>query len=487
MPNPTKLATTLEALGDDFAVFSSTANLPTKAQLTAIEKALGVPLPSEHRALLEAYGALAVVANEAAWPRPVEFEVRPAWQFCFGVEVFGFAPTAPALDVLVQSERRAPATTSVQGKTKGKKAPAPARFVAAMARIGDSSTVGYDAEGTLYEWDRHGDEAPRRLETSSLVSLLCRWIDQLAEDTEKIKREPPNARAPKASKATPKGGAKPGTKAKTKSVKAWVEELLDDDADGEEVGEALMQAAESVRGEVIAKLVKGIDEDETDGLWALAHLEADPRAVEALVSFASANTESTELRTSAIGVLGALDHLPPRALEVLIEALGDEDADVVQEAAEALAENDDPIVLDPLRAALAKAQRNPRWVYGVLVGNLLTALASAGGDRPAILDVLTANLDPPESHYAALPAFRALIALGPRAKHAIPALEAAVQGNNLYLTTLARHALGAITGDYAPHEKALQKAAKHEDAATQSVASMAIKAAEMAEILRTTD
>jgi hypothetical protein len=314
--------------------------------------------------------------------------------------------------------------------------------------------------------------------------LLCRWIDQLAEDTEKIKREPPKAQTPKASKATPKGGAKPGTKAKTKSVNAWVEELLDDDADGEEVGEALMQAAESVRGEVIAKLVKGIDEDETDGLWALAHLEADPRAVEALVSFASANTESTELRTSAIGVLGALDHLPPRALEVLIQALGDEDADVVQEAADSLQENVDPVVLPALQAALVKAQRNPRWVYGVLVGHLLTSLASAGGDRPAIIDLLTANLDPPESQYAALPAFHALVRLGPRAKHAVPRLEAAVKGKNLYLTTLARHALGAITGDYAPHLKALQKAAQHKDSAIQATASMALKDVEKAALLR---
>ena len=53
---------------------------------------------------------LAVVASEEVWPRPVEFEVRPAWQFCFGIEVFGEAPTtAPALDVVVQTNERKPA------------------------------------------------------------------------------------------------------------------------------------------------------------------------------------------------------------------------------------------------------------------------------------------------------------------------------------------------------------------------------------------
>ena len=57
----------------------------------------------------------------------------------------------------------------------------------------------------------------------------------------------------------------------------------------------------------------------------------------------------------------------------------------------------------------------------------------------------------------------------------MPVLEKAVAQKDLYLSSLARHALGSITGDWKPHVEALRKAAKSKDSAVSAVAERGFK------------
>lgn len=240
-----------------------------------------------------------------------------------------------------------------------------------------------------------------------------------------------------------------------------------------------MKEAPEVRGEVIAALVSSFDEPATGSRWramaGLACLDNDDRAVEALIAFATKG--SGDLRVDAVDALGLLDGRPPRAVPVLVRALADEDEDIVYKAAMALREYADPRATEPLKEALVKAQKNPRWVYELLVLNLMEALAAAGAGRDDVVDVLTSNLSPPLNSNAGGAAFSALINMGAKAKRAIPALEAMTENDNLYLATKAHHALGAITGDYKSHLAALRAAKKSKDEGVQAAAEIALIAA----------
>ena len=367
--------TRLEALDDDFMVFSAASTPPSATDLDALETELGVPLRADHRAIIGALGSGAIVVNESVWPRPVELEVRPSWQFCFGVEIFGIAPeTAPAVDAVRQSSARKPVGV--------------APFVAAARRIGERGCVGYGANGELVSCEPGGSTEPAP--ASNLYDVLLGWLRTLEDDKERIKADAPRAGVRKSTKKS--------------------------------------------------------------------------------------------------GIRGALDGKPASALAALARSLRDPDEKIVSEAAEALATCSDPSVIAPLAEALAVVQKNPRWVHGVAAGRIFTALgAAAAGAGPADLAraiaLLTANLDPRDDRYAALPAFRALIALERKAEGAVPALERAAGGKDPYLATLARHALGAITGNYGPHRAALEAAAKSKEGAVRAVAESALRDAKMAEIL----
>lgn len=442
------VAKRLDALDDDFSIFSG--NPPTKSAIVALEKKLGVKLLPEHRALIAKLASCAIIADEKAWPRPVAFEVRPAWQFCWGIEVFGIAPkTAGALDVVVQSTIRAPA---------GKQ-----RLVAAMSRLGERTCVGYDAKGKLYEWEPKGRASA--LKAKGLLAILDSWLETLAEDKDKMKKAPSKK--------------KTAAKAAGKTAEQWLEQLLDDD-DADATANKLMKEAPAVRAAVIALVTKALKKnpDATEHLWALAWIDKDEAVLDALIAYAQKGKD--DVRTTALGILGANEKKPKRVVPVLLAALADKDEEVVQEAAAALENYADPTMIAPLTLALVKAQKSPRWVYDVTVGNIMAVLAKAAAkgrakDRDAVVDVLTANLAPKASRYAAQPAFDGLIELGPKAKRAVPALEKAAAGKDLYLSSYARYALCAITGNASPHLAALKVAAKNKDSAVKAVAQDAVR------------
>lgn len=91
----------IEALPDaSFRVGNSAKRPPTEAELAALEARLGRPLAPAYRELLAAWGVLIVDVPEGVWPRPVEYEVLPAWRFQYGFQLLGVgAAVPPALSI----------------------------------------------------------------------------------------------------------------------------------------------------------------------------------------------------------------------------------------------------------------------------------------------------------------------------------------------------------------------------------------------------
>ncbi len=168
---------------EDFQVFADKPagerTTDMAERITAAEAKLGVPLAAEHRAVIERWGALAVVAKPSAWPRPQQFERgRPAWQFAFAIELFGLT-TSRALDVLAQAEDHPPAAS-------------PERVLIPFMHIaGSAHRIGYDQAGKLYEWKR--GEEPSMIPTAGVLTRLLEALTGLRRDTESIKKDPPRS------------------------------------------------------------------------------------------------------------------------------------------------------------------------------------------------------------------------------------------------------------------------------------------------------
>ncbi len=171
----------IDALGDDFRVFSSRTSPPDDAALDAAEAALGRRLPADYRALLARLGPLAIEVDAAVWARPEEFDVRPAWQMDFGLVMFGVASGAPAsVDVVAQTAALAREDDSI---------------LAVLRRvIGDGDVWGYDEDGRFVRHARDGGIAP----TEGLFAVLLAEIERLREGRERLRDEPIEGRDPDA-------------------------------------------------------------------------------------------------------------------------------------------------------------------------------------------------------------------------------------------------------------------------------------------------
>lgn len=105
---PIDLLATLQGLDDDFILFTAKDRqaLPSEEVVAAFEREIGFPLEAFYRAFVLEVGCAAAFAKESVWPRAKAYDVRPRWQFEYGIELFGLASTevAPPLDARGQAE-----------------------------------------------------------------------------------------------------------------------------------------------------------------------------------------------------------------------------------------------------------------------------------------------------------------------------------------------------------------------------------------------
>jgi HEAT repeat protein len=448
----------IEALDDDFQVFWSRNAPPTKAAIDLAEKKLGAKLRDDHRAMVRTMGCGAVLAKEDVWPRAKELEVRPMWQFFYGVEIFGVTPDtrAPAVDVVVQAKDRAP---SIDGC-----------FVPAIRRIGERRCVGYDKQGKLFEW-APGEE-PSPASTDDLLGILREWLQTLVADKDKMKRAAVGAKkeSVRVKSAKSSGGGN--------AVDEWLERLANDKRGDE--AKAFRKAPKSVRDGVVTRVLEATDKKKIDRdmIWRLADFGGEARAIDRMVELT--RHKVADVRDAAVTVIAYVEPLPKAGLAALIAALEDKNEDVRNSAAEALEAYASSEAIEPLLKALARERKKPGR-SGISRDHILEALGACGNGRADVVDLLVSELSL-KDRYATLPAFKALITMGKKAKRAIPALEALLTHEDPYREMHARHALAFITGDPKPHLARLKAGTKIKDAGGATAASAKIALQEIDEM-----
>ncbi len=446
MPTSLKqLLAQLESLDDDFMVFSGRKKPPTAAAVKAMEKALGAPLSPQHRELVLAMGCLAVLVKPDVWPRPKELDVRPAWQFQYGFEVFGIAAEATALDAVAQRKARA-------AETK-------AKLVPALRWITDRICLGYGKDGEWLEWER--GHAPAKVQGHALFDVISGMLKTLATDKEKMKAEVAKmARAKKVAANAPD---------------PLLVRLLDDDDLDDHL--AACEAFAKLRGArqkaIVDALLAAVEgpTPSTVAIGALGSAVSDRRALDALIELTHA--KNAEVRGEAFSTLGLLESRPAAAVPALIAALSDRDDDVRHEAIDALGEYAHPDAVEPLLAALRRVKKSRSWQTHGDLDSLFMALGACGKDDPRVVDLLTAHLVI-EPRYSGLAAFRALAHLGRRAARARPALEACLANGDAWREMHARIALVAMGEDVGLHAPRLVEGLAHNDTAVQAVADIGL-------------
>jgi hypothetical protein len=160
----------LAALPDDtFRVFTASKEPTTETELAALDVETGIPLPRALHALLLRYGALAIEVKEEVWPRPKEFHVGPAWQFQYGVRVFGAGKGLP-------QELRI--TSSITAETKQ------AAVVPYFKRIG-APWLGVFTKKVVGTWAHDAFEA----DNGDAIDAILREIDALEDGVAKLRAE----------------------------------------------------------------------------------------------------------------------------------------------------------------------------------------------------------------------------------------------------------------------------------------------------------
>lgn len=247
----------LATLGGDFVIHA--APPASRRALAAAEKKLGAKLSREHRAIVERYGALAIVAKEQIWRRPVESEVCPAWRFAWAIEVLGIVPRGhpSSVDLVVQARAHAPS---------GRRRLVPAFQVA-------GTVYGYDRRGRMFAWSR--ETPPAAFEPARFFPALGALVETLRANTERAKNE--SAAASEAEERAAPAHTEHAILAGLASASAEERARAAGDA----------RKLEPISPPVVRALVRALSDDEQDVRIAAAEsLEpaADPASTDALLA-----------------------------------------------------------------------------------------------------------------------------------------------------------------------------------------------------------
>ncbi len=166
-----RIAHILDATGDEYRYFSSTA--PTPAELTQLERHLGRTLPPDYTAFILRWGVLILDVDEATWRRPAAYEVRPQWQMHYARFVHGMgASAAPEFRVL--DARNAFARIDPH-------------FLPILRSPMSREVEGYDAYNRWVRWNGSGFVATPH---ASFVDAVVASFQQLIADRERLRVEP---------------------------------------------------------------------------------------------------------------------------------------------------------------------------------------------------------------------------------------------------------------------------------------------------------
>lgn len=173
--------------GDHFEVVAAPA--PDAQAISALEAAVGFPLPAAFAAFCQRTNGLCVMAREEAWPHAKEFEVGPAWTFWRGLVLLGIdAPELPEW-ASISAQQRQLAEAGLPG------------ILPVMKIVGDGSRIwGLDQAGTVVVIDDLTDPEPL---DGGLTDLYAEQIAELMQRQQDMAQR-------LAERATRKKGKLPG-------------------------------------------------------------------------------------------------------------------------------------------------------------------------------------------------------------------------------------------------------------------------------------
>jgi hypothetical protein len=174
----------LDALKEDYRVFSSVERPPSAKDIARAEKAIGRVFPADYRRLIERRGAVIVDVKPEIWRRPVEFEVRPSWQMDYARVVFGVSRPGegpPWLDVAQQARDVA---------DRG----GPGEFLPVLRRLGGNGDVYGFGDDDAFCLLSH--ETQELEPAGSFVETLLDEIESLRQDRERLRETPIPPAAP---------------------------------------------------------------------------------------------------------------------------------------------------------------------------------------------------------------------------------------------------------------------------------------------------
>ena len=161
-----RIGAAIEALDDDFRYFRG--GPPGEPAVASLERELGCKLPPGHRELVAACGATAVLVDEAVWPPPVAYEIRPRWQMIRGLEIFGVAPPGSPLSM---AAKRAELVALRDGDDE----------LWPLAKlVGVSRYLCVDADGDLQWWEDGDSEVCDGDFTDEVLGFLTTLVQDKA-------------------------------------------------------------------------------------------------------------------------------------------------------------------------------------------------------------------------------------------------------------------------------------------------------------------
>ncbi len=95
----------IELLSDDFKWYNYKQSPATKEQIEMYERNHGLQFNDDIKIFLLTYGAVILEVEEKIWPRPNEYDVLPAWEFGYGLFIYGLSSNKDMLSWLTYDEK----------------------------------------------------------------------------------------------------------------------------------------------------------------------------------------------------------------------------------------------------------------------------------------------------------------------------------------------------------------------------------------------
>lgn len=95
----------MELLNDDFMWYNYKKNPASAQQIAEYENSHGLKFTDEVKEFLQTLGAVILEVEKDVWPRPNEGDILPAWEFGYGMFIYGLSSEENMLKWMTYDEK----------------------------------------------------------------------------------------------------------------------------------------------------------------------------------------------------------------------------------------------------------------------------------------------------------------------------------------------------------------------------------------------